>query len=98
MWAKVGSRLLALVSLVLLGLWLAARVYNAYDIIGPGLRFAYLTIVAVVLISPSALLVTLVVRRRLPLLGRSPAAYVGWGAVGFLWVFVAGTMSLMLGM
>ena len=104
MRAKVGARLLALASLVVLGFYLPARVYNSYDInshydvsaVAPTL--AYQTVVAVILMTPSVLIVTLVLRRRLPLLGGTPATYIGLGAAGLLWVSVAGPMSIILGM
>lgn len=97
-WAKVGSRLLALASLVILGFWLPARVYNGYDIRGLGLWLGYDIVVAVILISPSVLIVTLLARRQLPRYGASSAAYMVLAYVGFAWMLMALPASLMLGL
>jgi hypothetical protein len=59
---------------------------------------AYQTVFAVILITPSVLIVALVLRRRLSWIGLNPAAYIGLGAAGLLWVAAARPMSIVLGM
>jgi len=98
MWTRRGSLLLTMASLVLLGFWLIARVYNAYDIIGLAPRFGYQCIVAIALISPIALILTLLARPRLALNNGRPAVNMGLAGVAFLWVWMALPLSIMLGL
>ena len=98
MRARAGSLLLTLASLVFLGLYLAARVYNSYDMNGlePGL--VYQTIVAIALISPIVMILTLLARPPLVLRNGKPVVSIGLAVVAFWWMFMAGTLSIILGL